>query len=313
MNQRRTGILMVTAVLACAVTLGGCPAFDPHTRAGTLPHDGLKRTFLVHTPPNYEELEKLPLVLVLHGGGGNGRRIMRQTGFNALADREGFIAVYPDGYLDGWNDGRGANPELAAIDDTGFLRALVTHLTATYPIDSARVYVTGPSNGGMMTHRMACACPDLFAAAAPVIANMPENLADACTPAEPVTMLIMNGTDDPWVLWEGGPVVPGGQDRGTVLSVDDTVALWADRNGCTVEGEVEWLEDTDPNDGTRVWRKACTGGTGGSSVVLYGIEGGGHAWPGGTQYLPRSVIGAVCQDIDATQVIWDFFKSHSKP
>jgi polyhydroxybutyrate depolymerase len=203
------------------------------------------------------------------------------------------------------------------VDDVGYVTSLIALLETQFPIDRSRIYITGASNGGMMTYRMLCEMTSLFAAGAPVIANMPTNLTPLCSPSAPIPMLILNGEEDPLMPWDGGDIGAAlpkrlKDYRGTVESTDATVAYWAGHDQCQTESYKTYLPDTDPNDGTRVWYVAHTGGVEGAEVILYGVEGGGHAWPGGSQYLPESVIGKVSHDIDATQLVWDFFKTHAR-
>lgn len=161
-----------------------------------------------------------------------------------------------------------------------------------------------------MTYRLACEIPERLAAVAVVGVSMSENLYDSCSPRTPVPIMIILGTDDPIVPWDGGELHFGPVKLGRVVSVEKTVEYWADRNGCTVRHRREYLPDTDPEDGTRVWIERYSNCSGEAEVVLYGIEGGGHTWPGGYQYLPESIIGRTSRDIDANEVIWNFFTEH---
>jgi polyhydroxybutyrate depolymerase len=123
----------------------------------TITVDGIPRDYIVHLPPTYDESTALPVVLVLHGGGSSGRRIARFTGFNEVADREGIIAVYPDGYDNSWADGRGVTgAEQASIDDVAFISALLDELESVYAVDTDRVYLAGISNGGFMVQTLVC-------------------------------------------------------------------------------------------------------------------------------------------------------------
>ena len=183
--------------------------------------------------------------------------------------------------------------------------ALVERLSEDYNVDPARIYVTGASNGGMMTQRLACEASTVFAAAAVVIASQPVNL--DCLPDRPISILFMNGTDDPLMPYEGGQVRFYRQQLGEVLSTQETVTFWAGVNGCDPAPVTEMLPDLDPEDGTRIRLDAYFGCDQGSRVLLYTMQGGGHTWPGGSQYLPRSVIGRVSRDLKANAVIWTFF------
>lgn len=318
-RYRNLGIAMLTAVVSTLLSTA-CPASNSEVRHASLVHDGISRTYRLFVPLNLSSSNPAPLVLVLHGGGGNGDKMARLTKFDAAARKYGFIVVYPDAYEKHWNDGRQGTSYTSMdtnVDDVGFLETLIGHIQSQFAIDASRVYITGASNGGMMTYRMLCERTPLFAAAAPVIANMPTDLVGACVPAAPIPMLILNGEEDPLMPWNGGEIAPDFPKRrkvfkGTVVSTEETVAYWSTWNACTSVGEKTYLPDADPNDGTRIWVQSHTGGTDGAVVHLYGVEGGGHGWPGGAQYLVESIIGKVSQDVDATELIWQFFQNHTR-
>jgi len=253
---------------------------------------------------------------VLHGGGGTGYGMPRFTGFNAIADRENFIVVYPDGIEKHWNDGREPKryrTHIENTDDVGFISALIDELSSELNIDTGRIYVTGISNGGMMSHRLACELSERIAAFSPVVSNLPVSMLKVWNPSRPMPALIINGTDDPLVPWEGGDIRLGIMKLGEVLSVADTVKFWTTMNRCSSSPIVTELPDKDPNDGTTVRKEIYAGCSDGAEVVLYTIEGGGHTWPGGIQYLPESFIGKTSREFNASEVIWQFFKEHPMP
>jgi polyhydroxybutyrate depolymerase len=274
---------------------------------------GLQRTYNVHISSSYDKAIPTPLVIALHGGGGTGQGMNKLTNFNAIADRENFIIVYPDGFENHWNDGRGVQQyraQIQNVDDVGFISALIDHLSEELNIDTKRVYVTGISNGAMMSHRLGCELSQKIAAIAPVAGNIPVNMASIWAPSRPVPVLIINGTDDPLVPWAGGDVHLGPAELGQVLSVADTVKFWVTNDKCPSLPLVTQLPDKDPSDGTRVRTEIYGGCENGAEVVLYAVEGGGHTWPGGLQYLPESIIGRTSRDFDASEIIWQFFKEH---
>ena len=158
-----------------------------------------------------------------------------------------------------------------------------------------------------MSLRMACEASEVIAGAGVMIASMPAKL--DCAPTEPISVLIMNGTEDPLVPFEGGQVHFFRQELGEVNSTPDTVAFWLDANQCDPNPLVERLPDLDTEDGTQVQLDTYAGCDGDVSVLMYTIEGGGHTIPGGTQYVPKIVIGRVSHDIHAAEAIWDFFES----
>ncbi len=284
---------------------------------GSMRFDCLRRTWLLHLPKGFDKSKSLPLVFVLHGGGGRAKGMidLTQGGFNGLADREGFIVCYPQGVDKHWNDGRPGATSRAAkedIDDVGFISALIDRLVKNLNVDPKRVYVTGMSNGAMMSHRLGWELSSKIAAIAPVAGAMPANLAERSAKKVPISVLAISGTDDPLVPYQGGEVHLYAKELGRVLSVQKSVELWVERNRCSKTPEVSPLPDVDKSDGAKVTRETYSGGAQGSEVVLYTIQGGGHTWPGGVQYLSEKIIGKTCRDIDANTVIWNFFKKHVK-
>jgi len=126
-----------------------------------------------------------------------------------------------------------------------------------------------------------------------------------------VSVLILQGTDDPLVPYEGGGVARGRQGR--IIGTEEVIRLWVQHNGCLPRPKKGALADKDATDGCKADWSLWSQGRSGSEVKLIRIVGGGHTWPGGVQYLPARWIGKVCRDFDATEVIWEFFRNHSKP
>jgi polyhydroxybutyrate depolymerase len=179
------------------------------------------------------------------------------------------------------------------------------------PLDRTRIFAAGISNGGFMSFRLACDAADVFAAVAPVTATMPADLGPRCAPRAPVAVLVINGTADPLVPYEGGQVRAMFSLRGEIWSTDRTIAFWAKQNRCAAPPDVRALADRDIEDGSRVVdisHARCAG----PRVRLLRIEGGGHTWPGAAQYLPAAWIGPTNRDIDASEEIWRFFKASGR-
>lgn len=315
----KTRIPAFMKVLA-GMNLISLTAFAGNDLRTSFMHDSLKRTFHIYFPSSYDKAVQIPLVIALHGRGTNGVSmvILTHKGFNKLADQDGFIIVYPDGIELNWNDGRmdeeaRDRAHRENIDDVGFISALIDSMINDYNIDPKRVYVTGISNGAIMSYRLACELSSKITAIAPVDGNMPIQLFSECSPSDPVSVLAINNTDDPLVPFEGGYIYGiRNVNLGKVLSVNESIEFWVNRNMCSVVPDVSEEPDMDPKDGTRVTRKQYANGIEGTEVMLYAIEGGGHTWPGGVQYLPAWVIGKTCRDFDANEVIWSFFKEHSR-
>lgn len=300
------------ALLVLGAAFGGrasAQTADLHT----LTVGGLTRTYHLHVPPSHAP--SAPLVFVFHGGGGQGAGIERTSGFDAIADREGFVVAYPDGVDKSWNDGRTDAPLQGAlrrqIDDTSFVRAMIREIGAIVPVDAKRVFATGMSNGGIFSEFLGATMSDAFAAIAPVAGGIADPFYKRFAPSHPVSVLAINGTRDPLVPFGGGTVTRAG--RGKVIAAEAAMKLWTARDSTAREAVVGTLPDKDPGDGCRVTTRKWTGGKNGTEVWLYVEEGAGHTWPGGPGNLPRLVVGSVCMDFSASEEAWRFFKGHPKP
>jgi polyhydroxybutyrate depolymerase len=306
-------VLLLTFLVPAVLSAQGLGAIR---RAGdysrSLLSGGMKRTFMLHVPRGWEKQQPVPLVLVLHGGGGNGQRVAALTQFSAVANQQGFVVAYPDGINGHWNDGRKVQNFRAQrenIDDVEFIRALISRLVQQLNLDSTRVYVTGMSNGAMMCYRLGCELPDKLAAIAPVCGAAPEDLPDSCPDGSPIPVLATNGTRDPFVPWQGGGVGLLTK-RGRVLSVPASIQFWVKRNLSVAPAVITELPDKDPDDGISVRREVYAAGHHGAEVVFYAVEGGGHTWPGGSERSTR--FGRQSMDFNASEAIWEFFRRHSR-
>jgi polyhydroxybutyrate depolymerase len=287
------------------------PALAGALVAGSLEHGGRTRTWHAYLPARRAAAPAL--VFVLHGSGGDFAQARGGYGydFDVLAESEGLVPIYPDGFEGHWNDCRRAGPYAANtldVDDVGFFRAVVEAFAAEHGADRTRVFATGISNGGQMALRLALEAPDLVRAVAPVAASLPAERNMDCKPAgRPVSVLIMNGSADPMNPFEGGDVALYGLlgNRGAVLSSEDSIDYFRDLAGYTGAGERITLPDLDPGDGTTVevtrWREP-----GRKSVALYAIRNGGHNAPHPELALPR-LLGPTNHDIHAAHEIWRFF------
>jgi len=282
-----------------------------------LRHDGVERTYHVYLPNNFEKTTSTSLVLALHGGGGTGSRFEKDVSagtLTAAAESRGVILVTPDGIDKRWNDGRtehfGGD---TMYNDVGFISTLIDEMIQEYGVDPARVYSTGISNGGLMSFRLALDLSHKIAAVAPVTASISEAV-ESKVPEFPISIMIINGTDDPLVPYSGGciEVSVANGCRGEVLSTQESIDKFTGYNQCTNPIEIEPIADDVSNDSTSLEisrYKNCEQGT---EVVLVKVVGGGHTWPGGAQYLPVRVVGEVSKEINASEMIFDFFLSHSR-
>jgi len=275
-----------------------------------LQQNKVDRDYLLYTPESYSPDQPAALVVVLHGGHGNAERVAKQTGFVPIADRNGFLLAFPQAQDENWNDGRQVTA--SKFDDVSYITSVVDDVVARRAIDINRVYVTGISNGGMMTQRLACDATDRFAAFASVVANLPASLESTCRPSQPVKIMMINGNADPLMPYRGGEIKKGRRSGkgGTVLSTRETAEFWAAASRCDSSTEKSELPDKDPRDGTRISKTQFTNCADSTAVVLYSIDGGGHAWPGSPvkqRFLITRLTGTMSKDISASEVIWNFF------
>lgn len=277
---------------------------NPGTVVRTLKVGDIARSYLLHVPQSYNKSKAVPLVLVFHGGGSQPQQMEDYTGFSDLSEREGFIVVYPEGIDKHWNDGREKAPR---VDDVEFVRSIIREVEQTFNVNPKQIYATGISNGGMFSQRLACELSGTIAAIASVAATMPETLSTICKPSRPISVLMIHGTDDPLIPYNGGRlarVTLGGN----VLSAPDVIKFWAMHNKCAPPTGVE-LPDRDPNDGTRARRESYGKCAHDVQVELVTIAGGGHTLPGGRQYLSELLVGRTSKDVDGTEFIWSFLKA----
>lgn len=294
----------------CVAMRGKAPV-KIESRCFKFEHQGLARTYRQYVPKVLPK-KPLSLLLVLHGGGDSGSGIegISMGKFNRIADKRGVIVLYPDGIDRTWNDRRESNTQgdAARVNDVDFLRALIADVSSRYSVDSKRIYVTGLSNGGLMTLRLACDAADVFTAVAAVAANLSLDLARECQPSRMISIAMFNGTDDPLMPWLGGEIALPGTRQGEVLSTQESFERWALIGDCAIP-TTHMERDRIPDDGTKLVRHVARECKNGREVRLFEILGGGHTWPNGHAYLGRRVIGKVSREFDASEEIWSFFAS----
>jgi polyhydroxybutyrate depolymerase len=281
-------------------------------RAGTQEREisvgGRQRTFLVHVPPSYKPGTPVPLVLNFHGGGGNGADQQKNSKMDGVADRHGFIVVYPNGtgvlprrFLS-FNAGMCCGYAIKNnVDDIAFVRAMLDDLERTYTIDRTRVYATGFSNGAIMSHRLGCEMSDRIAAIAPV--SGPMGIPN-CSPSRPVPVLYFHGTGDPAAPYQGGnKKALVGDDVHTYVSAQETITGWARRDRCQLQPQVTARQGG-------VTCESYPGCAANAEVTLCTVQGGGHTWPGGETTISESRVGPLNRDVSASEMIWQFFSKH---
>ena len=295
-------ILKNLAIASLAIMLLGTAAFrralsgtaGRGTKSESLESGGLDRTYLIHVPASYDPQKPVPLILVLHGATQSPASAERMSKMSQKSESENFIVVYPSGTgrLPTWNSGSCCAYAMKNhIDDIAFLSALIDKLETDYSIDRKRIFVTGISNGGMMSYRVGCELSDKVAAIAPV-----EGALDVeCKPTAPVSVLIFHGTADHLVPFNGGstPFQMGSKRSDTPVS--GAVQFWVKHDACSTEPKHK-----EPSE---VHTDVYSGCKSGSSVVLYAIQGGHHSWPG-DRLTPQ---------INATDTMLAFFANHPRP
>jgi polyhydroxybutyrate depolymerase len=306
-------VCLLTALAAWAPA----QALEPGDHAFTLMHGGRERSYLLHLPPQARAGRPLPAVLNFHGGGGNAKAHRDYVRMDALADREGFLVVYPNGSgglrdtLLTWNAGSCCGfAALGHVDDVGFAGALLDDLARRTPLDVARVYATGLSNGAMMAYRLAAQLPERIAAVAPVAGAM---VTREIYRGRAVPVMHIHSSDDPRALYDGGLGPPFPMTRTRVLHppVEEGIARWVRSDACAAKPRLDPpIKDGKGHAATRIAYAPCRDG---AEVVLWKLSGAGHVWPGGKpDYLPL-LLGASTGVIDANAEMWRFFSRFSLP
>jgi len=294
------------------------------------------RTYVIHLPQGYDSQQRYPIVLLLHGLDQDAAEMARITHFNEFADRNSIIAVYPNAMNGRWNLGAGEPqrpyrrppyrrpgiyaPGYPLVEqlveqrpdaderrerpnrgaDIQFFNRMLDKLAAHYSVDTRRIYAAGLGEGGFMALRMGCSMADRIAAVAVVAADMPRML--NCIPSRPLPIIFMNGTDDPLVPYDGGRYK---NTNVHLFSAEDTAKEWARLNRCSEkpsESRLPALKEGGKE--TKVY--LFDGCQENAQVVLYAVKNGGHAWPGGEQYMSEKEIGKVSNALNANETLWSF-------
>lgn len=268
------------------------------------------RRYIFYTPRGADQLVgKRPLVVVLHGGGGKDRGMVKLTRerWNELADQHGFYVAYPNALDKMWDfgDGKISNELKRRVDDLAYFKAVIDDVSANGDIDQSRIFATGISRGGQASYYLACNMPERIRAVMPVTMPLPDFMGNDCKKGPPVGIAIMNGTADPLVPYDGGQIKVFRKTRGLVRSTDETVKLWRSRNKCSPRiTATQSIDEKDDETSVDIFEWSdCRG----APVKLYRVNGGGHTWASGTQYLRERRIGKTSYEVDAADEGWKFF------
>jgi polyhydroxybutyrate depolymerase len=302
---------ILLASLTCEKSPGTPPPVSPEPASTSPPvgdsehkliYAGVERSYVVHVPSSYDPTQPAALVLAFHGITLDAYEMMRISGFNAQSDDVGFLVAYPNAAGDqkSWNGGHCCGEAARNnVDDVGFVNAVIEELSVSFNIDPQRIYATGFSNGAILVYRLACEMSNRIAAIAPVSATQALEDMQACHPSRPLPLIHFHGTDDEPNPYNGG-VTPGGVQ---FISVDDAIQFWVNFDGCPSEPS--------RSETGSIIHDVYAPCQAGSSVELYTITGGKHAWPGGEAVNLR--MGQPTKEISATALIWDFFLAHPRP
>lgn len=272
----------------------------------TISYDGETREYSVFLPSSYQVGQNLPMVFNLHGFGSNVTEQIFYTSLNAVAQEENFIVVTPQGLVrttsigqtgSHWNAYFGTD-----VDDLGFLNLVIDKIYTDYNIDLARVYSTGMSNGGFMSHRLACELSDRIAAIASVAGGVFNEQLDNCSPSRAVPVMQIHGTNDNIADFDGIPLF--------APSIPDLVGHWVNHNNCSTLADTIEIANISTTDNSTVEKLEYNNGDDDSKVWFYIVDNGGHSWPDALIDLPGQVTN---HDFNATEHIWEFFSQIEHP
>lgn len=303
----KTKVKKILIILIACTILVAEDSFSSTTGTinGKIEVDGKERSYVLHIPKGYYlDGKEVPLLIAIHGRLGTGNQMMKTTGFNDIADREGFIVVYPDGLDRSWADGRGETPsDKKEVDDVKFISMLIFKLESKYRIDSTKIFVCGHSNGGAMTHRLGFDISERLAGIAPIGANVSSEMVKNFSSKKNIPVLFINGTADEYIPFEGGE----GKSTGFIYPpVMDILNRWKDFNGCTGEVTPDTIDKFDDGTTAFVYNYNCSS----KPVKLIKVVNGGHGYPGGLSQLPQWILGKHSEEINASEEIWKFFKEN---
>ncbi len=275
-----------------------------------LEYDGRNRSVIVHIPPTYDDNQNdVPLVFMLHGGSGTARQASKSYLWKEKSDEEGFIVIFPDGTgsIQTWNVGHCCgSARKQNVDDVGFIQTLVDEAIVNLRIDTARIYATGMSNGGMLSHKLASEMSTVFAAVAPVAGTIggqvhpwsDEQQIDP--PEQPIPIIMFHGELDTNVQYYGGESQGGFPTNRIDMSQEDCIFFWVEENGTITTPDIH------VSDSGNIITRTYEDPNENADVIHITIADQGHAWPGGVPGFGDPPT----QEISATDLAWDFFVAH---
>ena len=295
-------IILLLFVLNFSANAG---VFNNHT----MDVNGDRRDYITKFPTNKKE--DMPLIIALHGGGSNWKKFNKAITRNTLekaANNIGALLIFPTGKNNDWNDGQQAVvQDEKEYDDVKFISKLIDYAIEEYDVDASKIFVTGMSNGGFMAIRLAVELSNKITAVAVVSAQMSFKT-KFLQMHQPISFMLINGTEDPVIPFNGGKIKSArlSKRKGSVLSTNETIKYFVENNNCNKKS-IKSTQDIRKLDMTSVVINHYQNCDEKAQVKLIKIIGGGHLWPGGKQYLPKSIIGNLSKEINASKTIVDFF------
>ncbi len=290
--------------LLCSILFIAGVLFGNESQAQVLDqmsHNGITREFYYYTPSTWNGTDHLPLLIVLHGLTQTGAGVMTITDFNAIAEANNFIVVYPDGINNAWN--ANMNVSVSQEDDLGFIEQLATHFQTDFSTNPLRQYLCGFSNGGFMSHKIACESSMCFAGIATVSGGMSDTVYQNCNPSYAPNILHIHGTADAVVPYLGSIT--------TGVSVDDMLEFWQNHLTCDLTPTFNAMPNPNLLDLSHPERYTYTNCTPQGQLELIKVVGGGHQWPGISTLVGG--VGTINMDFYSPQEIWDFLDGRECP
>jgi polyhydroxybutyrate depolymerase len=313
MKRLIIGFLTICLLYSCDNNENHLQAQEfPSSIDANLEHQGNQRKYTLHIPPSYDGLSNVPLVIVLHGGGGDSQNVQGFTQMNPVSDENGFIVAYPQGFtpaLDGysWADGRATGATIMGIDDVGFICKMIDAIKSEFQINSNKVYVCGFSNGGFMSQKLACELDGVLAGVGTLGATIGSEVLSTCNSSQSIPMLLLLGDADPLVPYNGGTVA---NNPSPIEGIEDLANFWKAKNQCQTTLPSVQLPDVDNSDNSTVTLFEFSDCNCNANIRLYRVNGGGYTWPGVEIPNYEITAGETNEDIDASKVLWEFFNQY---